>query len=296
MADLDQFTILETPKGKISHLLMAFRGWPDANEAATWAIKCLLKKLPSRKMAEMDPEEFFDFSQVRPLIRLNSQGVRYLQWPSNELFYHSSSNSSRSFMVFLGTEPSLKWRTYCDSVLDQAMKSGVRTVVHVGALLDAVPHTRPLRITGSVYGPKHRKSLTKLGIRSSNYQGPSGISSAMMERCSAKGLEFVTLWGHTSHYLQTAPNYQVAHGIVTAVCQLLNLKLDWRELKASSSSFEEAMQIAVEKDSQLKAYVEKLEEHYDTETAALTEIPNAEDMVRELEKFLKDQRSSGNNS
>ena len=296
MAEANQFTILETPEGEISYLLMAFRGWPDANEAATWAIRCLLKKLPARKMAEMDPEEFFDFSQVRPLIRLNSQGVRYLQWPSNDLFYHSSSNSSQSFMVFLGTEPSLKWRTYCDAVLDLAMQSGVHTVVHVGALLDAVPHTRPLRITGSVYGPNHQGSLTKLGIRSSNYQGPSGISSAMMERCSAKGLEFVTLWGHTSHYLQTSPNYQVAHGIVTAVCQLLNLKLDLQKLKASSSSFEEAMRKAVEKDSQIKSYVEKLEEHYDAEAAALTEIPNAEDMVRELEKFLKDQRSGDNSN
>lgn len=116
----------------------------------------------------------------------------------------------------------------------------------------------------------------------------------MMERCKARGLDFVTLWGHTSHYLQTSPNYQVAHGIVTAACQLLSLKLDLQELKISSSSFEEAMQQAVEKDAQLRAYVTKLEEQYDAETAALGEIPNAEDMVRELEEFLKGQRSGGN--
>ena len=293
MAELDHFTLLRPPKGKISHLLMAFRGWPDANEAATWTIRCLMRKLSAKKMAELDPEEFFDFGHVRPFIKLNKEGVRDLRWPSNELFYHNSTDSSQNFIFLLATEPSLKWRTYCDAILDLVMKSGVHTVIHLGSLMDAVPHTRPLRITGSATDPETLKTLASLAIHTSNYQAPSSISSAMMERCNVKGLKFITLWGHGPHYLQTAPNLKVTHGLVQAVCQLLDVKLDLQDLKTAAATFDDEIQKSVEKDSHLKTYVQKLEEQYDQDAAALAEMPDGEEMVREVEEFLKDQLGNG---
>lgn len=292
---MEYLSIYETPEGKVDYLLAAFRGWPDAGEGATGAVRYFLKKLAARKMADLDPEEFYDFTQVRPYTSLDKDGVRHLKWPSNELFYHSSTDSSPGLIFFVGTEPSLKWRTYCNAIVDLAMKFGVHTVIHVGALLDAVPHAREVRITGSSSDANLRKTLEELGTRSSNYQGPSGISSALMERCSAKGLAFATLWGHSPHYLQTAPNYKVTYGIVCAVRQLLGLKTNIKELGDAASSFEREIQKVIEKDSQISAYVEKLEQRYDEATAASPEMPNAEEMVKELEEFLKDQRGNGQN-
>ncbi len=294
MAELQHFSVLQMPKKRIPRLLMASGGWSDAAEAATTALRYFMGELPSRKMAEMDPEEFYDFTHVRPLVSLSSKGVRSLKWPSNELFYHDSSDSSQRFMFFVGTEPSLKWRTYCDAILDLAMRTGVHTVVHLGALLDAVPHSRPLTITGSAVGGELAKTLAGLNIRSSDYQGPVGISSAMMERCDARGVQFATVWGHTSHYLQTSPNYRAAYSLVQAVCQLLALDLNLQRLKDAASSFEQEVQKVIDGDSRLKAYVERLEQRYDESALVLPEMPNGEDMVREVEEFLKDQRDNGN--
>ncbi len=291
MADHRYFTVLQTPKGKISHLLMAFRGWPDAGEGATGALQYLLKRLSGKKMADMDPEEFYDFSHVRPYIKLEDDGLRQLKWPTNEIFYQDGSDSSQNFMFLLGMEPSLKWRTYCDAVLDLAMQSGVHTVVHLGALLDAIPHTRDLVLTGSSSDAPLREKLAELDIRPSGYQGPSGISSAMMERCAAKGLQFVTLWGHSSHYLQTSPNYKVTYGVVKTACRLLNLELDLKELETAAAIFQRELHKVVEEDSQLTSYVKKLEARFDDALLSLTEMPNPEEMVQELERFLKDQRS-----
>ena len=278
----------------MSHLVMAFSGWPDANESATWSLRCFLKKLSTKKMAELDPEEFFDFGHVRPLINLNEEGVRDLRWPSNDLFYHDTNELSQRFIFLLATEPSLKWRTYCDTILDLVMKSGVHTVIHLGALVDAIPHTRPVRITGSATDPETAKALANLEIYPSNYQGPSSISSAMMERCSIKGLRFIALWGHGPHYLQAGPNLKVTHGLVQAVCQLLDIRLNLKDLSAAAITFDEEIGKSLEQDSHLTAYVEKLEKRYDDAATAVAGIPDGEEMVREVEEFLKDQRDNEN--
>ena len=290
MAENRHFTLSQTPNGEISHLLIAFRGWPDAGEAATGALRFIMGKLGKQKMAEMDPEEFYDFSHVRPFIRQDKEGRRRLAWPSNRAFFHEDPDPSQSFMFLLGTEPSLKWRTYCDAILDLAAGAGVHTVVHLGALLDAVPHSRSMRITGSSSSKELEKSMEDLSISSSGYQGPSGISAAMLERCETWGLESVSLWGHSPHYLQTSPNYPVTYGLVNVVNRLLGLNLDISDLQKAAVTFQRQLQRIIDDDSQLRSYVQKLESRYDEVSVAAAEMPNAKEMVREVERFLKDRR------
>ena len=59
-------TIHEKPETQIEYLLTAFGGWADAAESATTTLKYLQRRLQARKFAEIDPEEFFDFTQTRP--------------------------------------------------------------------------------------------------------------------------------------------------------------------------------------------------------------------------------------
>ena len=114
-------------------------------------------------------------------------------------------------MVFAGVEPNLKWRTYAKTVAKVATDNGVESVIHIGALLDAVPHTRPVKLSGTASDSSLSDFLEDQGIRSSNYQGPTGISSAVMAACIDAGLEYTSIWGHTSHYLQAAPNLSLIH-------------------------------------------------------------------------------------
>ena len=225
---MEYLTTHEEPTVRPSYLITAFKGWPDAGEGASSAIRYLLRKLPARKFAEMDSEEFYDFTQVRPQTSITREGVRVVKWPANELFYwagpESSNEPSESLMFFLGVEPNLKWRTFSRAILDAAESRGVKTVVHVGSLLDAVPHTRAIRITGSSNRGDLKKTLERHNINSSNYQGPTGITSAMMEACTARGINFGTIWGHTPHYLQAAPNHRVGYTLVSNLSRLLGFQ------------------------------------------------------------------------
>lgn len=286
---MEHLIIHETPDKKLKHMVVVFSGWADAGEGATSAIKFLQRKLKSKKFAEIDPEEFYDFSQTRPYTSRTRDGKRRIHWPANEFSYLTDPRADSGAMVFVGVEPNLKWRTFAKTVATVAKDHGVESVVHIGALLDAVPHTRPVKLSGTASESSLSEFLEGQGIRSSNYQGPTGISSAVMAACIEEGLEYTSIWGHTSHYLQAAPNHRVGSTLLEILLKLLNLPLNLAELKSAASVFNLEVEKAVAKDDQIASYVTKLEGQYDEAVAAI-EIPDPAELVRDLEKFLRGEQ------
>ena len=242
---MEHLIIHEPPQKILKHLVLVFSGWADAAEGATSAIKFLQRKLKSKKFAEIDPEDFYDFSQTRPYSSRTRDGKRKIQWPSNEFSYLSNPSTDSGVMVFAGVEPNLKWRTYAKTVAKVATDNGVESVIHIGALLDAVPHTRPVKLSGTASDSSLSDFLEDQGIRSSNYQGPTGISSAVMAACIDAGLEYTSIWGHTSHYLQAAPNHRVGSTLLEILLKLLNLPLDLTELQSAAGVFNQEVEKAV---------------------------------------------------
>jgi len=283
---MEHLIVHETPDKKMKHLVIVFSGWADAAEGATSAVKFLQRKLKGKKFADIDPEEFYDFSQTRPYSSRTRDGKRRIQWPANEFSYLTDPSIDSGIMVFVGVEPNLKWRTFAKTVASVAKDHGVESVIHIGALLDAVPHTRPVKLSGTASESRLSEFLEGQGIKSSNYQGPTGISSAVMAACINEGLEYTSIWGHTSHYLQAAPNHRVGSTLLEVLLKLLNLPLDLAELKSAAGLFNDEVEKAVAKDEQISSYVTKLEGQYDEAVAAI-EIPDPAELVRDLENFLR---------
>ncbi len=282
------------PDIPIEHLIMAFAGWPDAGESATASIKYLMRRLEATRFAEIDPEEFYDFTQERPRSSRTRDGRRRVRWPANEFSYWvnpapGQSATAKGALFFVGVEPNLKWRTFSETIANLALDLGVKTIIHLGALLDAVPHTREIRLTGSSTLPELQQELDSASIGTSNYQGPTGISTAVMETCTKRGMGYTSLWGHTSHYLQAAPNYRVSYTLAQTLTRLLDLPVNLAELRSAAEKFDREVVQAIGKDDQLASYVKKLEDRYD-ETVTTSEMPEPADVVRELEQFLRSEQ------
>ena len=134
---------------KHSTMIVAFAGWPDAAEAATRAVRYLIRKLPAQKVAEIDCEDYYDFTLTRPQSRMNRNKERIIKWPTNEFFsYVPENDPDNGILLYVGTEPNLKWRTFSKAIMDVANLAGVELILCLGALLDAVPHTRQIKVTG----------------------------------------------------------------------------------------------------------------------------------------------------
>ena len=161
-------------------MVAAFEGWNDAADASSTAARYLRERWDARPFASIDPEDFFDFSTTRPQVRLIDGLTREITWPETELSAAALPGSQRDVVVLVGTEPQLRWRTFCAEVTGIAGELGVELVVTLGALLADVAHTRPVRVTGTAADPE---LVARLGLQRSAYEGPTGIVGVLHDAC-----------------------------------------------------------------------------------------------------------------
>ncbi len=271
-------------------MVAAFAGWPDAHEGASYAVRYLIRELKAERIAEIDPEVYYDFTQVRPVTRMNEQGERSITWPTNEFYYRASDETlSKDLVFFVGIEPNLRWRSFTSALMHVIQECGVKMVISLGALLDAVPHTREVKVTGSSPDRKLRRGL---GLRGSTYQGPTGITSALMEACQRAEIPFASIWGHSPHYLQVVQNPKVSYALLTRLNEILGTDFELDNLRSSGATFEKELQDVMAQNTDLNSYINRLEQDYDSSFSVQTpqEMPSPEAIVQELEEFLRQQR------
>ena len=287
---MDGLIFHEEPEPRLPTMIVAFAGWPDAAESATRAVRHLVEKLPAKKFAEIDPEEFYDFTVVRPQTRQNEKGERELHWPANEFYYYAPEEESKGLALFVGTEPSLRWRAFSNIMLNVAERCRVEFVVSLGALLDEVPHTREPRVTGRASSPELAQKVEWLGIRGSGYQGPTGIHTAFMDASIKHGMSHASLWGHSPHYVTVSPNPKVTYSLLARLRSLVDFEVDLEELRGAGEGYSTKVSQAIAKQADVMAYVRRLEQRYDEADVQSSEIPSPDAMVQELEDFLRSQQ------
>ena len=91
--------------------LAAFVGFTDTTGGAAAAITYLIEQWDAKPLAEIDPEQFYDFTVQRPRVRLEN-GERVLDWPVNRFFVASPPGAGRDFVLLQGIEPHTRWKTF----------------------------------------------------------------------------------------------------------------------------------------------------------------------------------------
>ncbi len=265
--------VTEMPELREPLLIGAFVGWNDAAGSATWATKFLVDRWNARRFAEIDPEEFFSFTDTRPQVKLTNGVVREVTWPSNEFYYARKPEPpeggtrsrrriepSRDVILFLGTEPNLRWRAFTSMIIALSRRLGVSQVALLGGLLADVPHTRPVPITASTTSPTLASQLALLGLDRSKYQGPTGILGVLHDCFRRENIQALSLWGAAPHYLTVSPNLQVSEALLNRLNEILNLRLNLRELRSGAERFQERISMIVSQDPEATNYVHQLEE------------------------------------
>jgi proteasome assembly chaperone (PAC2) family protein len=270
--------------------LAAWGGWPDAAESATRSLRELIRQLSATHFASIDPEDFYDFAEQRPVITSEAGGSRTLIWPKNEFFYWKADDGGHDLLIFIGVEPNLKWRTYTDLVYQVASECDISLLVTVGALLDSVPHTRSPRVTGSSTSEFLGDGFEHIRYPAPNYEGPSGLTSVLIDRMSGDNVPSASIWGHSPHYLQVAQNPTLTHAILTEIQQFVSVPIDLSKIATEAKEFDENLVRALSDQQEIEGYVKRLEERYDSEEE-YRQSPEPAALVKELEDFLRQQRT-----
>src|SRR5579885_144966 len=320
--------VTELPELRDPLLVAAFAGWNDAAGSATWAVHFLVDRWGARRFAEIEPEEFFSFSDTRPQPRLTNGVVREIIWPSNEFYYARApepppvgtrsrrrSEPSRDMILLLGTEPNLRWKTFNKIITDLCQRLKVQRVALLGGLLADVPHTRPVPITAASTTNDLADQLALLGMARSKYQGPTGILGVLHDACRQANIPALSLWGAAPHYLTVSPNLQVSAALLSRLNEVLDLRVNLRELLAGASHFQERVSTVVAQDPEAANYVRQLEDRLalgleddapsgtepeqavagESRPRSSGELPSADVLIRDIEELLRQNRRSSSN-
>jgi predicted ATP-grasp superfamily ATP-dependent carboligase len=267
-------------------LVCAFKGWNDAGESASAALGFLVESFDAIEIARIDPEEFFDFTAVRPTVRLTDGRARTIDWPTTVMTAARVPAAERDLLFLQGIEPSLRWRTFAEAIARGAGELGGKLVLTMGALLADVPHTRPVAISGLA---SDQDLIDQLGLERTSYEGPTGIVGVLHDACQRANLPSASLWAAVPHYVAAAPNPKAALALVRRFEGLAGVAVDGSALEEASEDYERQVNAAVESDPEVKAFVERLEETMDEaeETSPAEDIPSADAIARDFQRFLK---------
>jgi predicted ATP-grasp superfamily ATP-dependent carboligase len=278
----------ERPELRAPVMVCAFKGWNDAGEAATAALSYIKGSFDAHDVGRIDPEEFYDFTAVRPTVRLTEGSVREIEWPENSFSIARVAGADGDLVLLQGVEPSLRWRRFTDDVISAARELGVQMVITLGALLADVPHSRPVAVTGIT---SDEGLVERLGFDPPSYEGPTGIVGVLQRACADGGLPAVSLWASVPHYVAASPNPKVALALVRAFEGAAGLAVDGGELEEAAEDYERQVTAAVASDPEVKAFVERLENAMDEVQAENPpdegQLPSADTIASDFQRFLR---------
>jgi predicted ATP-grasp superfamily ATP-dependent carboligase len=264
-------------------LVAAFEGWNDAGDAASGAVRYLIDRYEADLVADIDPEDFFDFTSARPQAEIDDDGVRQIVWPATEVYAGSLPGDAGDVVLVIGTEPQLRWRTFCAQVTGLAEELGCRLVVILGALVAEVAHSRPVPVMGSVTDPTLEADL---GLQPSTYQGPTGVVGVLSAACREAGLPAASLWAAVPTYVPTAPSPKAVLALLERTAEVLGVWVPTTELEIAAAAYERQVTELVEEDEETSDYVSQLEERHDADDDGSA----ARSLVEEVERYLRDRK------
>jgi hypothetical protein len=281
VSEFDGLPVLRSPVA-----IAAFEGWNDAADASTAAIEHLEQVWAAKNVAELDPEEFYDFQVNRPTVTQAEGEERRIVWPTTRFAVATPPGADSDVVLIRGIEPSTRWRTFCADVLELCHSLEVTRVVLLGALLADVPYARSLPISGTA---SDRDSIERFGLTPTRYEGPTGIVGILHDACRTAEIDAVSFWVHVPHYANNPPCPKATLGLLYRVEEVLDIPVPMGELAEESAQWEERLRETAEQDAELAEYIRDLEQRAGDE---ITD-QSGDEIAQQFERYLR--RRGGTN-
>ena len=268
-------------------LVAAFEGWNDAGDAATGAIEHLELVWQATPLAALDPDDYYDFQVNRPTVSLVDGVTRRVAWPTTRLSVCRPAGADFDLVLVRGIEPNMRWRGFCDELLEIMRELGIQTVVTLGALLSDSPHTRPTPVTGTSYDGE---SATRFGLERSRYEGPTGIVGVLQEACVLVGIPAISFWAAVPHYVSQPPNPKATIALLHRVEEVLDIAVPLGELPTQSDDWQKLVNEMADEDEDVREYIRNLEERDDD--GDMREA-SGDAIAQEFERYLRRRDKGG---
>jgi proteasome assembly chaperone (PAC2) family protein len=286
---MDDLIVYEKIELYKPYLVMGFYGWPNAGEVATNTLLYLIKNLPAKIYAEINPEDFYILTTseyARPQGAIE-KGMLVAFDPPKSVIYYWKNEKGNDILLLLGREPDIRWKRYADTILDSLSKFGLKKVFTIGGEYALIPHTRDPRISAVVNNEKLKEELKELDIDFADYSGPTCIHTYLLLACKIRGIDCISLWGDAPNYIQMS-NPKVSYFMLKTLIRLLGIEVSLEDIKRERENFEQQISKAISQKPEAQEFLRKLEEAYDeSRKADDSNRREIEELIKGVEDFLR---------
>lgn len=275
-------------------LLYHFDGFVDAGGAGRLAITHLLDELEHRVVATFDVDRLLDYRSRRPTMTFDSD--RWVSVESPEITLRLVQDSTDTpFLLLSGPEPDREWELFTSAVETLVTRLGVGRLVTFHGIPMAVPHTRPLGVTGHASRPELVAGQTSAFGK---VQVPGSATALIEFRLGAKGHDALGYAVHVPHYLAQAEYPSAAVTALEAVTKNTGLVFPLDGLREAAGKTDAEIAEQIEASQELSTAITGLEQQYDAFAAGSereslmaesTEMPTGDELAAQFEAFLAER-------
>ncbi len=256
-------------------LVVSFEDWVDAGAAGTTAARHVGGG--GEVVARFDVDALYDYRSHRPVLDIVDGVPSRLGWP--ELNLTRRRLPERDVFVLTGPEPDYRWQELAGDVYELALRFGIIQHVSLGAIPAAVPHTAPtpVMMTASaeelLQGGRPNEGLLRV---------PAAAVSVVEWTMAQNGMPAVGFWAQIPHY--ATPYAAGAIALVRRVEDHLSVTIGAGELEQQVVAQRAALEQIFAQNPEAREHLGRLEG-----LIGETEVPPAENIAAEVEKFLRNQ-------
>lgn len=261
-------------------VVVALEGWNDASDAATQAVDRLVDVSNAETVQVIDDEEYYDFTEQRPVIHGGPDG-RFIEWPGIEILVGHLGR--RDVVIVTGPEPNLRWRSLARVLVSALRSAQPELVILMGAMLTDAPHSRPTPVGMT---SSNRRLRDRFGLEQSDYEGPTGMLGVLADACERAGMVTLSMWASIPHYVANPPNPKATASLLLSLEDVLDEAIGLGDLPEQARQWEESVNELVSDDPDISDYVAKLEEQSDQETP---KVVSGDVIAAEFQRYLRRQ-------
>lgn len=282
-------------------LVNALRGFVDAGHVGQVTLEHILDRGETTRLVTFDADQLVDYRSKRPTIVFDTQRWTDYDGPSIAIDVVRDREGT-AFLVLHGNEPDVQWERFVEAVVTLVDRFSVSLTVGTYGIPMGIPHTRLLSVTPHASRDELIPDPTPWFGR---VTVPATAANLLELRLSERGHDTLGYAVHVPHYLAQSTYPPAALVALDKIETATGLDLDLQHLEEAATEARAEVVRQVAESPEIAEIVRGLEEQYDAFTlsaerqsllAGTAEIPTADEIGEELERFLAQQGPEGQSS
>lgn len=280
-------------------LVVTLQGFSDAGNTVAQLEEVLWESYEPEVVFRFNNDVLLDYRARRPVITFDEDHLtNYV--PEELVLSLARDERGDQFLLLSGYEPDFRWDAFIDTILLLVDELGVSTTVWIHAIPMPVPHTRPI---GATVSGSREDLIADRSVWKPTTKLAATVGHVLEHRLHALGEDVVGFVLLVPHYLANTEYPQALLSAIESLMSSTGLHFAVSEIMKQASDFNARVDEQVAENEESRQMLTNLESRYDEYMrehlagqapllASDEDLPTADQLASELERFLAEQRGT----